>query len=418
MRIHKAHLIYPKYHFSFKMFLDLFLVVAFLPSAFAFNYAIQFSQSCISRGHGNGSSPYTSSKPLSFAYEDGLMKNTLLKVFLATKKIPSLSSSTANYLPYIQSAMDVLLSPNGTIGGGYVLSQYQLDSIEEGPSLLYLSRSTNESTRYLSSIQELVTQLESQPTTSEGAYWHKAIYPYQIWLDGLFMAEPFRSSYISSFSPNPSTNETISDVLLQFQQVMKHMRAPGNLLYHAYDEMKVQPWANNITGCSPLVWGRAVGWFALALLDTLDYLPQNSNASLQLQEYVRYLALGIAAVQDKNSSLWFQLPTEPLNPLNYVEASASAMFIAFFLKAERLGYLGAQEEGGSYGTLARNAYDRFVDRFVVWNDTTEEWDLTGTVSVGSPNTDYLNQTLCPIRTNDMKGEAPFILASLEVEELV
>lgn len=343
-------------------------LAALIDAACGFAYAIPFANSCMARGHGNGSSPYSALRPLSFGYEDGFMKNTLLKVYRATQN-PA-------YLAYVEAGMAPLLLANGTIGPQYILSQYQLDFIEEGPSLLALYQQTQDA-QYKTASEELIAQLDEQPTTSEGAYWHKETYPYQIWLDGLFMAEPFRAAFIDRFGASSAQN--LSGVMLQFRQVEKHMRAPGNLLYHAYDEKRVQKWANSTTGCSPYVWGRAVGWYACALIDVLDFVPASSAEARELVGYVRRLAAGIVGVRDVESGLWWQLPADAALAGNYLESSSSAMFVYFLLKAGRRGFVEAEFVG-----TARDAYWRLVDRWVSWNASTGQWDMGGTVSVGSP----------------------------------
>lgn len=248
-----------------------------------------------------------------------------------------------------------------------------------------------------------------------------------MWLDGLFMAEPFRAAYIAQFGP--TTLQNVAAVGLQFALVQKHMvigqgtaaaatytalPEEAILLYHAYDESRFQGWAGDVTGSSAKVWGRALGWYAMAVVDTLDYLPLNSTERAQLVEIIRGLARGIAATQNTNlaldsARLWYQLILEPTNPVNYIEASASAMFLYVLLKASRLGYIES-----TYSSLAQGAYADFVDKFVVQN-ANGTLDLLGTVSVGAPSSGYFDTA---IRTNDMKGEAPFILASLEMDMLL
>ena len=192
---------------------------------------------------------------------------------LVLKCAEALYKKTGNkeYLKYITDYADALINPDGTIKT-YDLQKHNLDMLNSGNVILYLySRDKNES--YLKSLQLLRSQIDTQPRTSEGGFWHKRIYPSQMWLDGLYMAEPFYAHYTKLFSNGSDAEKSYNDIINQFDLIQKHMvDKKTGLYYHGWDESKEQKWADKETGLSPNFWGRAMGWYGMAIVDVLDYL--------------------------------------------------------------------------------------------------------------------------------------------------
>ena len=193
-------------------------------------------------------------------YEQGLMLEALHQMWLFTKD--------DRYFVFIQGNIDRYVDKSGGIKT-YAYDEFSLDNVAVGRSLLTLYKALGEK-KYKNAADTLRRQLKNQPRTHEGGFWHKRMYPFQMWLDGLFMAEPFYAWYAKSFKEP----DAFDDIVNQFVFIARHARDPKTgLLYHGWDESKQQPWANHETGCSPNFWGRAMGWYAMAIVDVLDFLP-------------------------------------------------------------------------------------------------------------------------------------------------
>ena len=190
--------------------------------------------------------------------------------------------------------------------------------------------------RYHNAATLLRKQLDTQPRTGDGGFWHKQRYPHQMWLDGLYMAEPFYAEYAKLF------NEPVDfdDVAKQIRLADEHTYdAETGLFYHGWDESKSQPWANTITGTSSNFWGRAMGWYAMAMVDVLDYFPTNHPARPQIIATFQKLCAGVVKYQDPQTGLWWQVVDQGDRKGNYLEATASSMFVYAMAKGINHGYL-------------------------------------------------------------------------------
>jgi len=255
-------------------------------------------------------------------------------------------------------------------------------------------------------------QIKTHPRTSEGGFWHKRIYPSQMWLDGLYMAEPFYAEYAATF------NETkpFDDIARQFILMERHSRDDNTgLLYHGWDESKKQRWANPETGRSPNFWARAMGWYAMALVDTLDHFPQQHPQRAELIAILNRLAVAISKYQERGSGLWYQVLDKADAKGNYLESSAACMFVYALAKGVRKRYLPA-----TYLRVAESGYRGIVKEFLR-TDANGQLNLEGTVSVGglggNPYRDgsyeyYLSEKVV---TNDPKGVGALLLAATEME---
>jgi unsaturated rhamnogalacturonyl hydrolase len=344
-------------------------------------------------------------KAARWGYEQGLMLKAVERVWQRT--------GDRKYLDYIVRTINYSLPADGSSIARFKLEDYNLDNINTGRVLLTLSQQPGlEQQRYRTAAQLLHKQLEGQPTTKEGGYWHKKRYTHQMWLDGLYMAEPFAAEYSLLFNQPAGFNH----VALQFAQVEKHLVDPKTgLLYHGYDESREQQWANKTTGQSPNFWGRGMGWYAMALVDVLDYFPKNHPQRQNLIKYLQRLAPVLAKYQDPNTGGWWQVSDQAGRAGNYIETSASCMFVYALQKGVRLGYLDKK-----YATVAQKGYQGIVKQFVQ-PEPDGTLALNGTVSVGglggTPYRDgsyeyYLSE---PLKKNDFKGVGPFIMASVEME---
>ena len=314
------------------------------------------------------------------------------------------------YFNYIQKMMDKYVEADGNIKT-YDLLEYNLDHVTPGRILLSLYQTTKEE-KYKKAAQLLREQLNWQPRTKEGGFWHKHRYPYQMWLDGLYMGDLFYAEYAQVFGPS----KDFDDVVNQFVWMENHTRDPKTgLLYHAWDESKKQHWANPSTGQSSEFWSRAMGWYAIALVDVLDYLPKNHPRRNEVTQIFVRLAASLRKYQDPASGVWFQVTNKPTAPGNYIESSGSCMFVYAFAKGARMGYLDK-----SFREAASKGFDGIVKNFIV----KDEFGLphltkscSGAGVGGNPLRDgsfeyYIKE---PVRTDDLKALGPFMQASVELE---
>ncbi|MBC6992063.1 glycoside hydrolase family 88 protein [Hymenobacter sp. BT491] len=343
-------------------------------------------------------------KTVRWDYEQGLMLKALERVWNRT--------GDGKYFTYITKDLDLFVQPDGTIRT-YKLEDYNLDNLTTGHALLTLSQvSLPGNEKYQKAAQLLRKQLDGQPRTKAGGFWHKKIYPNQMWLDGLYMAEPFYAEYSKVFNQP----QGFDDVAKQFALVEKNLVDPKTgLMYHGYDESREQKWANKQTGQSPNFWDRGMGWYAMALVDVLDYFPANHPQRAQLIKDVQRLAPVLAKYQDPKTGTWSLVVDQAMRKGNYAEASGSSMFVYMLAKGVRMGYLDKK-----YMAVAQKGYDGLLKTFVA-TEADGGLAFNGTVSVGglggTPYRDgsfeyYLSE---PLRKNDLKGVGPFILASTEME---
>ena len=315
----------------------------------------------------------------------------------------------ARFAAFVKQNMDAQVRADGSINT-YQLEEYNLDQINQGKLLFELSARTGDA-RYRTAADQLREQLRRQPRTKEGGYWHKQIYPHQLWLDGVYMASPFLAQYAATYNEPSAFDEVTNEILL----VARHLRDPRTgLYYHAWDESRTQPWADPQTGLSKNFWGRAIGWYAMAIVDVLDYLPRTHRDHAAVVRLFQDLAGAIGRVQDPVSGLWYLVLDLPNRNGNYHEASASSMFVYALAKGVRKGWLDARHR-----EIALRGHDGLV-RHMVGTDDAGLLSLNRIVSVGGlggrQQRDgsfeyYLSE---PVVANDFKGVGPFILASLEL----
>lgn len=314
------------------------------------------------------------------------------------------------YFDYIKGYADATINPDGSIPS-YKFSNYNIDMIEAGNILFNLYETTHEE-KYLKAMQTLRKQLSEHPRTSEGGFWHKKVYPNQMWLDGLYMGEPFYAHYTTKFE----NGEKLNDVAKQFELIQKNLLdSKTGLLYHGWDESKAMGWANKETGTSPNFWSRSLGWYAMALVDVLDYFPENHPKQKELVSYLNQLASNLVKYQH-SSGLWYQVTDQGNREGNYLEASGSAMFAYAFAKGANKGYLPKE-----YKKIATKAFEGLTNDLIkVEKDgsviITQACAVAGLG--GNPYRDgsfeyYVNERK---KDNDPKATGPFILAALELDK--
>lgn len=312
------------------------------------------------------------------------------------------------YPVYIKGYVDSFVENDGSIKT-YDLDNYNIDMVVSGRLLFKIYETTKEE-KYLKALQLLRKQLTEQPRTESGGFWHKKIYPNQMWLDGLYMGEPFYAEYTTAFE----NGKQLDDVAKQFELIQKHATDPKTgLLYHAWDESKQMAWANKETGTSPNFWSRALGWYAMALVDVLDYFPKDHPKQKELVGYLNNVSEALAKYQDK-SGLWYQVTDKGNKEGNYLEASGSSMFAYAFAKGANKGYLPSK-----YKKLANKAFDGLTKQLIKV-DADGGITLTQACAVaglgGKPYRDGSYEYYVKERKkdNDPKATGPFILAALEL----
>lgn len=381
-----------------KTLLTLFAFAFVMQTTLAQKTAVEFADSEMKRfpeawqlDHG---------KRLYFGYSQGVGCQAMLDVWKQT--------GDRKYLDYVINWADTVINDKGEIHL-YKVETYNLDYIKPGTVLFDVWKQTGKE-KYKLAMDLLVNQLKNHPRTHEGAFWHKLIYQHQIWLDGLYMASPFLAEYAVTFN----RPELIDDVVNQFIVCAKHTYdAKTGLYYHAWDESKNQRWANKETGQSPNFWGRSIGWWFMALVDVLDYIPAEHPQRPELIKMINGLAETLPKYQDK-TGLWYQVLDKGAVGGNYLEASVSSMFMYGYAKAVNKGYIDKK-----YRAVAEKAYNGLMKTLIVKNaDGT--LTLTKCCAVaglgGHPYRDgsfeyYVNER---IRDNDAKATGPFIMGCLQL----
>lgn len=335
-------------------------------------------------------------------YIDGCMITGILELYEITGE--------ARYLDFADRFLSGFVEEDGSIRT-YDVEEYSLDNVNPAKNLITMYGLTGKE-KYRKAIELVRSQLSTMPRTPEGNFWHKLIYPNQVWLDGIYMALPFYMEYEKRFD----AQKDCQDICRQIANVEIRMRDPKTgLYYHGYDASRKMYWADPDTGCSPNFWLRAEGWFIRGLVDVLEImkdLPMQAE-SVHLQHMLLDLARALSKYQDP-SGLWYQLIALPELEENYLETSGTALISAALLKAVRLGFLPE-----SFRAVGEKAFYGIVDRRLTKNaDGTP--CVTGICLVGGLGGEqhrdgsaayYLSE---PVVQNDAKGVGPLLLAYTEM----
>ena len=317
------------------------------------------------------------------------------------------------YYAYAKSYADSLIDEEGNIHGGYSIYDFNIDHITPGRILFPILERTGDK-RYEKALGTLRQQLAWQPRTTDGGFWHKLRYPWQMWLDGLYMGAPFYADYARRYGQP----EAYDDIARQLILMETHSRdSKTGLLYHGWDESKIQLWANQESGHSPHFWGRAMGWYSMALVDVLDFFPQDHPQRQAIIDILNRLAAAVTPYQDSDTGLWYQIVDQGTREGNYLEATVSSMFAYSLIKGVKKGYIDPK-----YRDVATKAYQGIIDHLIKIGPNGEVI-IQKCCSVaglgGDPYRDgsYKYYVSEPVRDNDPKAVGPFILASLELEEV-
>ncbi|HET7732796.1 MAG TPA: glycoside hydrolase family 88 protein [Paludibacter sp.] len=339
-------------------------------------------------------------KKLKWDYCNGLELQSIYQVWQLT--------GDQKYFDYVKSYTDTIIAPDGSITG-YKLEDYNIDKLNSGKILFDLYAKTGEQ-KLKKTMDLLRSQMNTHPRTNDGGFWHKKIYTNQMWLDGLYMASPYLAEYGYRFGETGLFDEVAHQIIT----MAKHSYDPKTgLYYHGWDESRKQRWSNPETGCSPNFWSRSMGWYMMAIVDVLDYLPKDHPQRPEIIKILANLSLSLEKYRDPKTGMWYQVTDKGNEKGNYVESSGSAMFIYTWVKGAQKGYLPK-----AFLSKGKKAYNQFVKRFIKTNaDGTIS--LTDGCSVaglgGEPKYRdgsfqyYISE---PKRDNDPKAVAPFIMVSV------
>ncbi len=338
-------------------------------------------------------------------YIDGCMISSLIELYKTTKE--------QKYIDFVLNFVDYYVSDNGNILG-YDPTKFSTDDVCESRILFDLYDLTKNE-KYNKAIELTYSQVKNHPRTKEGNFWHKKIYPNQVWLDGLYMMQPFYTRYMTRYG-----NKDYSDIVSQFRNVRKLMfDEDKKLYYHGYDSSKSMFWANKETGVSKNFWLRSIGWFTVGLIDVYDYMDESSCFKEEIKELFIETIEGILMYQDNESKMFFQLPDKKDVKGNYPETSGSAMIAYALLKGSRLGVLPSL-----YSQKGKEIFDGICTKYLSFNDD-GKLNLGGICLVAGLGPEnnlrrdgsveyYLSE---PIVENDAKGVGPFIMAFTELIKL-
>jgi unsaturated rhamnogalacturonyl hydrolase len=312
------------------------------------------------------------------------------------------------YSDFAEQFIDFYVAEDGSILG-YNKEKYNLDDVNEGRVLFKLYKDTGKE-KYQKAADALHNQLLSQPRTATGNFWHKQIYPDQVWLDGIYMAQPFRALYEKNFG-----DKEYSDIISQITTVRGRMfDLRKHLYYHGYDAAKSIFWADPVTGCSKNFWLRAIGWFATALVDLLEIVDDPDGLNRLGLIFVELME-GMAPYADPGTGMYYQVVDKGGREGNYLETSGSCMIAYAMLKGARLGWLDE-----SLAALGRKTFDGIIRRYLKAEG--EDIELGGICLVAglgpadNPRRDgsYAYYISEPVVKNDAKGVAPFVMCYTEI----
>ena len=347
-----------------------------------------------------------SGKPAAWNYIDGCMITSLLELYKTTKD--------EKYIDFVKKFVSYYVFEDGTIRG-YEIDKYSTDDVCESRVLFDLYDLTKDE-KYNKAIEFTYSQFKGHPRTKEGNFWHKLIYPNQIWLDGLYMMQPFYARYVTLRG-----KKDYSDIVNQFKNVKKIMfNEKDKLYYHGYDSSKEMFWADKKTGLSQNYWLRSIGWYTVGLVDVLDYMDdQMYDEYNSIKEILKETIDGILLYQDKESKMFWQVPNFPGREGNYLETSGSSMIAYAILKGVRLGVLPER-----YQQIGVDIFNGIANKYLTVKED-GDLNLGGICLVAGLGPDknrrrdgsyeyYISE---PVVENDAKGVGPFIMAYTEMKKI-
>ena len=340
-------------------------------------------------------------KKSTWDYIDGCMIKAIMEMYAITKD--------EKYFAFADAFIDAKVFEDGSIEG-YKVEEKNIDNVNAGKTLFELYDLTGKE-KYRKAIDLIYSQIKDMPRTEAGNFWHKNIYPNQVWLDGMYMGQPFYMEYETRFN----NKKNYEDIYNQFKNVIETMRDPKTgLYYHAYDSSREMFWGDKVTGLSQNFWLRALGWYSMALLDTLDKADKSEEKICTLLKDAFVDLMDAMLKYQDESGMWYQVVNFGGMDRNYLETSGSSIMAYALLKGVRLGYLPAE-----YAQYGKKAFDGVCEKYLT-TDEKGDLHLDGICLVAGlggaahrPGTyDYYMSE--PIVKDDAKGVGPFLLAYTEM----
>jgi unsaturated rhamnogalacturonyl hydrolase len=330
-------------------------------------------------------------------------------VALLGMAIDKLGKTDKRYSKYMEDWVNYFVMPDGSVKD-YDPGEYNLDRIFPGRNVITVYK-RNPDRKYKIALDNFIGQLKTHPKTKSGGYWHKNIYPWQMWLDGIFMGSTFMAQYAKEFNSPEWFDVACNQTIMIYGNTLD---TESGLLMHAWDESRTQKWCDKTTGKSHYPWSRAMGWYILAIEDILEYLPENHPRRQELIVILQNTCEALLKVRDKDSGLWFQVLNKGSETGNYLEGSGSAMYAYAFARGAHKKYLDKK-----YLPIADSVFDGIVRELITADNKgmlTMHNICGGCGLGGNPYRDgsyeyYVNEKRVD---NDPKGIGPFIMAALEL----
>ncbi|HRR17048.1 MAG TPA: glycoside hydrolase family 88 protein [Bacteroidales bacterium] len=324
--------------------------------------------------------------------------------------IDRLGNIDRKYSKYMEDWVNYFVRDDGSVID-YTIDEYNLDRIFPGRNVLTVYK-RNPLPKYKIALDNFIEQLKTHPKTKSGGYWHKKIYPWQMWLDGIFMGSTYMAQYAREFNAPEWFDVAVTQAKMVYE---KTLESETGLLRHAWDESRTQKWCEPETGRSQYPWSRAMGWYTMAVMDILEALPPNHPGRGDLMQILQNTCEALLKVRDPKTGLWYQVLNMGGREGNYLEASGSAMYIYVFARSARLGYID-----GKFRKIAEDAFNDFLKEFVTVDEKgmVTVHNICGACGLGgNPYRDgsyeyYISEKRVD---NDPKGVAPFILAAIELD---
>ena len=324
--------------------------------------------------------------------------------------VDRLGNVDPKYSKYMETWVNYFVKPDGSVID-YRLKEYNLDRIFPGRNVITVYK-RNPEPKYKIALDNFIEQLKTHPKTNSGGYWHKNIYPWQMWLDGIFMASTYMAQYAKEFNAPQWFDVATTQTKMIYE---KTLDPNSGLLFHAWDESRSQKWCDPVTGQSQYPWSRAMGWYILAIEDILEYLPENHPDRASLIAILQKTCDALVKVRDPKTGIWYQVLNQGGREGNYLEGSGSAMYAYAFARGAHKGYLDKK-----YLDIAHSAFDGILKELITVdnNGLITMHNICGGCGLGgNPYRDgsyeyYVNEKRID---NDTKGIAPFIMAAIELD---
>lgn len=325
-----------------------------------------------------------------FLYHQGVFLSGMMKTYELTGE--------EKYFHYIKDWVDSIIDEDGNIDWH---DPSMLDYLQPGILLFPLYEKTKEE-KYKQAIYRIADYLRNWPKNDIGGFWHKYELPNQMWLDGLYMGAPFHAEFSAFSKEEKFLDEAVKQALIMYENTLDEKTG---LLFHVWDSGMTEPWADPQTGCSPEIWSRGLGWYTVAIMDIIEYLPKEYGEYKALEKIVKTLFTNIMKYRDDEKKIWYQVVDKKNAEGNWLEGSGSFLYIAAFAKAIRCGILDNtykdftnESFDGAYNSVTHRGEDILVDNVCIWT------------SVG----DYDNYIGRPTSENDLHGVGAFLLMCCEV----